>query len=181
MTPYRFRPMSREDLGQVLEIERASFPTPWPASAYRYEIEHNNAATYVVMEPAQPPQDEAEILGYAGFWLIVDEAHISTIAISPRHRSRGLGLLLLLEVIRHATGLGAAMVTLEVRRSNLVAQALYWKCGFQQTGVRRAYYSDTREDALILATPPLSDPTYQARLDDLRVEIEARFTVRRPS
>lgn len=195
MTPYHCRAMSREDLGQVLEIERASFPNPWPASAYRYEMEHNSAATYIVLrrvgEPERPPSaspqgsapipEDGPILGYAGFWLILDEAHISTIAIAPYERGRGLALLLLLEVIRRAAELEAQLVTLEVRRSNRVAQTLYHKCGFQQTGIRRGYYSDNREDALILASPPLSDPGYQDHLQRLQAEMEARLAQTDPS
>lgn len=172
MSHYRTRPMRPDDLDRVMEIEEQSFPTPWPASAYRYEIEHNTAATYVVLENSEPA-GQASIFGYAGFWRIVDEAHISTIAVDPRHRGRGLGKLLLLLVIRQAELEGADCVTLEVRRSNLVAQALYRRCGFRRTGIRVGYYSDTREDAFILTSPSLRDSTYRALLEELEAELVA--------
>lgn len=168
---FHVRPMRLADLDRVLHIERLSFPTPWPRSAYRYELEHNQRATYLVLVS----HDEGEqLLGYVGFWVVVDEAHIATIAVDPRARRRGLGALLLLRAMEDAQRQGAQTVTLEVRRSNLAAQALYAKFGFRQLGLRPAYYADNREDALLLGTPRISEPGYSRQLARLKEEVEGR-------
>ena len=94
------------------------------------------------------------MLGYAGLWLLIDEAHISTIAVAPEWRGRGLGELLLASLLERAISIGADVATLEVRASNLVAQNLYRKYRFTVVGVRKGYYTDNFEDALVMTTPP---------------------------
>ena len=164
--------MRPSDIDEVMEIEHQSFPTPWMADAYRYEIQHNVNAHYYVIRPqvelpvsqrnngwrgkirqflgSKHSHSSVPILGYVGFWLVAGEAHISTIAVHPGVRRRGIGELLLVQVIEDALEFEAEFVTLEVRISNHAAQNLYEKYGFKREGCRRGYYSDTREDAWIM-------------------------------
>ncbi|MDN5347101.1 MAG: [ribosomal protein S18]-alanine N-acetyltransferase [Clostridia bacterium] len=136
--------MIAEHLDQVLEIERVSFPSPWERSAFLNEIYNNNYAYYYVCLV------EGKVCGYAGLWLILDEVHITNIAVHPHWRGRGLGKLLLDFLLHEAARLGADRVTLEVRVSNIAAQKLYERAGFTRAGVRKGYYNDTREDAIIM-------------------------------
>lgn len=115
------------------------------------------------------------ILGYAGMWLMVDEAHITTIAIREAWRGRGLGELLLASLIEQAMELQIRRVTLEVRVSNATAQNLYRKYGFQQEGVRPRYYSDNNEDAYIMTTGKIADPSYQMQFEDLVKTLHSRL------
>jgi ribosomal-protein-alanine N-acetyltransferase len=112
--------------------------------------------------------NQASIIGFAGLWLMVDEAHITTIAIHPDYRGKGLGELELVSLIDIANQIGAKWVTLEVRVSNFVAQNLYRKYGFREAGMRHRYYSDNQEDALIMWTEELSSPSYKERYQTLR-------------
>lgn len=120
--------------------------------------------------PPTPPinHNHGQIVGYGGLWLVVDEAHITTIAVDPTHRGRSVGELLLINLIDQASELNATWVTLEVRKSNTTAQNLYLKYGFRTSGVRERYYTDNGEDALIMWTDPIAAPEYQARLRMLR-------------
>ncbi len=102
------------------------------------------------------------IVGYAGLWLMTDEAHITTIAVSPDYQGYGIGELLLLGLIDRAQQIGARWLTLEVRVSNKVAQALYEKYTFKEMGLRRRYYSDNNEDALVMWTDPIESETFQS-------------------
>ncbi|MEG6586831.1 ribosomal protein S18-alanine N-acetyltransferase [Dendrosporobacter sp. 1207_IL3150] len=137
------RPMLAEDIEDVLAVEVLSFSTPWSQDAFESEIT-NKLAYYLVLE------DNRQVIGYAGMWLILDEAHITNIAIIPQYRRSGLGEKLLLEMIQKAKLHGAASMTLEVRVSNNAAQCLYEKLGFEKRGIRKQYYTDTKEDALIM-------------------------------
>ncbi|MFC1925787.1 ribosomal protein S18-alanine N-acetyltransferase, partial [Chloroflexota bacterium] len=114
------------------------------------------------------PRNNHNILGYASMWLMVDEAHLTSIAVRETHRRRGVGELLLISIIDLAMHLKAQIVTLEVRSSNLAAQALYEKYGFIEVGLRRGYYSDDGEDAVIMTAENIASAFYQARLEDLR-------------
>jgi ribosomal-protein-alanine N-acetyltransferase len=175
--------MTVEHVAAVSQLERQVFSRPWPESAYWHELEVNPHASYFVLAPRQashtrpsagrwwrrllsfagPAKREwAEVLGYAGLWMNCAEAHISTIAVAPELRGRGLGELLLATLIDHALSLGACIVTLEVRVSNVVAGALYAKYGFTRVGRRKAYYADNREDAWIMSTPELTDPAWRS-------------------
>jgi ribosomal-protein-alanine N-acetyltransferase len=117
----------------------------------------------------------ASIIGFAGLWLMVDEAHVTTIATHPEFRGLGVGELLLASLVDIAYDIRAQVVTLEVRVSNGVAQNLYRKYGFQDAGIRRRYYSDNHEDALIMVTPPLLDPAYRASFSGLKAPLLARL------
>lgn len=144
-----FRLMRLEDIPDILVIEREAFTMPWTEDAFRNELTHNHFAKYMVMELA------GRIIGYAGMWAIVDEAHVTNIALLEAYRGRKWGERLLDELMKTAAYLGMQSITLEVRVSNEVAQNLYRKKGFRPAGTRKGYYSDNREDALIMwATLP---------------------------
>jgi ribosomal-protein-alanine N-acetyltransferase len=154
--------MHLADVRSVLEIERMSFSSPWPAYAFEQELTANRLARYLVA------RSEDLVIGFAGIWLMVEEAHITTFGVHPAHRRRGVGRRLLLRLSELATELGALRLTLEVRVSNEAAQALYRSFGFVVSGRRVAYYSDDGEDGLVMTTPPLADPTMQAIVADER-------------
>ncbi|WP_410513738.1 ribosomal protein S18-alanine N-acetyltransferase [Paenibacillus sp. BR2-3] len=139
-----FRLMKVEDIPDILIIEREAFTMPWTEEAFRNELTHNHFAKYMVMEL----QDR--IIGYAGLWAIVDEAHVTNIALLEAYRGRKWGERLLEELMKTASYLGMKSITLEVRVSNEIAQNLYRKKGFRSAGTRKGYYSDNREDALIM-------------------------------
>jgi len=186
---YRIDPMQVSDLRYVMTIERTAFSSPWPASAYRYELTQNDMSTYLVLrlrhslygdEGHKPRGPWARhrpppILGYGGFWTIVDESHISTLAVHPDWRGRGLGELLLVALIEASILRGAAEVTLEVRVSNMVAQNLYRKYGFVEVGRRKGYYHDNHEDALIMTTPRLDEVHFAARYQELGANLRGRL------
>jgi ribosomal-protein-alanine N-acetyltransferase len=128
-----------------------------------------------IFTPAEADPDAAPIVGYGGVWLTVDDAHVTTIAVDPVHRGKGVGELLLNALIDHAYELGARQITLEVRVSNTSAQHLYLKYGFQPAGTRTRYYTDNGEDALIMWTDPIDTTVYKTRLSDLRRLLFARL------
>jgi [ribosomal protein S18]-alanine N-acetyltransferase len=197
--------MEVEDISQVLEVDRESYSLPWPASAYRREILHNRNARYFVLRETDDvpldggvPHDErpkfpfgffrrpvradgttiertGAILGYAGMWLMLDEAHITTIAMRNNWRGKGLGELLLASLVETAYDIGAHRITLEVRVSNEPAQKLYRKYGFSEEGVRPRYYSDNNEDAFIMTTSNIRDESYRASFEGLVRSLRARF------
>jgi ribosomal-protein-alanine N-acetyltransferase len=144
-------PMRIEDVAAVHEIERLSFRTPWPAYAFEQELRGNRLARYLVARAGDA------IVGFAGIWLMVDEAHVTTFGVHPAWRRQGIGRQLLLGLVDVAIGLRAARMTLEVRPSNEAAQALYRSFGFDVVGRRPRYYTDDGEDALVMTTPPLAD------------------------
>src|SRR5687767_12013717 len=123
----------------------------------------------------RPEPNAPRIVGFAGMWSMFDEAHITTIGVEPEMRGRGLGELLLIALADEAVRRGADWLTLEVRVSNVPAQALYRKYGFTVQGVRKRYYSDNNEDAYIMWSPSLRDPIYLARYAELRARVLARF------
>jgi [ribosomal protein S18]-alanine N-acetyltransferase len=137
------RLMTVDDIYEVYQVEIASFPKPWTKDAFKEELTTNHLANYIVLEV------DEKIVGYGGFWSIFDEAHITNIAIDPAFRGKKLGEFLVKDLIDLAKELGAKMMTLEVRKSNFVAQHLYKKFGFVEKGIRKNYYSDN-EDALIM-------------------------------
>jgi len=157
--------MAADDIPAVHAIESASFPTPWPPYAFRQELEANRMARYIVVRAG------GRVIGYAGIWLMVDEAHITTFAVLPAYRRRGIGGLLLWELIELSADLGARVVTLEVRLSNLAARNLYQRFGFRPVGMRPRYYSDDGEDALIMTTERLYTPAMQR----LRARLGERY------
>lgn len=160
-------PMRVTDLPAIHAIERASFNSPWPADAYRSELETNRLAQYLVVRAGET------IAAYGGMWLMVDEAHIITFAVHPLWRRQHLGDRLLLAMLDLAIDAGAHEATLEVRLSNLPARRLYEKFGFRPVGLRPRYYSDNGEDALIMTTDQLRDPPMRERIARLRAAIDA--------
>ena len=157
----RIEPMHLEDVADVHRIESASFPTPWPDYAFRQEIQSNRLAHYLVVRAGD------ETIAYAGMWLMVDEAHITTFAVLPEWRRQGVGARLMVAVMQLAVALNARLVTLEVRLSNPPARALYSRFGFRPVGIRPRYYSDNNEDALIMTTPELVAPEMVQRMTEL--------------
>lgn len=141
------RDMVLDDVDKVIEIENQCFPIPWSPYAFRCEILDNNFANYLVLINKEKP---VEILGYAGMWVILDEAHVTNIAIAPNHRGKRLGEFLLLSLIARALTKGATAITLEVRVSNTPALKLYEKIGFTKEGIRKGYYQDNNEDGIIM-------------------------------
>lgn len=139
-----FRKMEEKDINQIVKIENESFTTPWSRESFENELSKNSFALYTVLE------DEEEVFGYCGVWIIVDEAHITNIALLPKYRGKKLGEALLRNVMDIARDKGARTMTLEVRVTNEIAQSLYRKLGFQNGGIRKNYYTDNQEDALVM-------------------------------
>ena len=137
------RPMKREDVPRVHEIECACFRSPWSKNALLGEL-RNDVAHYLVMEL------DGVLIGYGGMWVLFEEAHVTNVAIMTDYRKQGLGRTLMLAMMERAIQYGAEKMTLEVRETNFIAQHLYEKLGFYQNGFRARYYSDTGEGALIL-------------------------------
>ena len=142
------RPMSLADVERVVQIDRLSFALPWSERTYRLELTENSAAHLIVAELES--RLEKLVIGYAGFWFIVDEAHISTLAVHPDFRRKGVGRRLLEEALNEALRLGAVIVTLEVRASNQIPIDLYKKFGFREKARKARYYRDNQEDALLM-------------------------------
>lgn len=214
-------PMQIQHIPAVMAVERLSFPVPWPASAYRKEIQGNRMAHYFVarhldaegepvdallVDEVRPrsiagrtgllerlarwvgsgPSDSAvatksdvdvrSIMAYAGMWVVPSsDAHITTIAVHPIYRGRGVGELLLVQCIDRALEIGAERMTLEVRVSNAIAKQLYEKYQFDVQGRRSRYYSDNGEDADIMTTPEIGTADYRRILARNRAELEARL------
>lgn len=200
-------PMREEDIPQILEIEREAFTLAWSEGAYRRELRWNRLARYLVLKekdgatpgpaaagaggerglasrilsfwrrsPAQAPAD-GRVLGYAGQWLMVDEAHLITIAVRREYRRRGMGETLLIAAIEEALQRGARVMTLEVRVSNVEAQAMYEKFGFRRVGLRPRYYTDNNEDAVLLASDVLTSVSFQSRFQRLKAESREKVGV----
>jgi len=211
--------MDLGDISQVMEIEKDSFPSIWPSTAFKREIRHNRLARYLVaveqtvredetgeaqpgsVPPALPPlspprlgrwltelrrlfgpEEDAEpsphqepVIGFVGVWLIADEAHIVTIAVREGHRRRGIGELLLIAGIELALMNERELVSLECRVSNDAAIALYDKYGFQRLGIRPRYYSDNREDAVIMTAERIFQAPYQSLFRRLKAEHRQSF------
>lgn len=152
---YIIRRMTERDVDGVAAVEAATFPTPWSRDAFESEM-RNVTARYLVAER------DGEIIGYAGAWIILDESHITNIAVKKEHRGQGIGRALTAGLLQYLSNLGAAYATLEVRRSNEVAQSLYISLGFVKLGVRKRYYEDNGEDAFIMVCDhlPEADPDF---------------------
>lgn len=144
MAEISIRRMQQTDIDAVLEVEKQAFATPWSRDAFESELSDNDLSHYLVV------LDGSRIVGYAGFWLVVDEAHVTNIALLPEYRGRKIGSLLLEHMILTAKLLGAASMTLEVRPSNIPARNLYARRGFVEQGIRPNYYAELGEDAIIM-------------------------------
>jgi ribosomal-protein-alanine N-acetyltransferase len=207
---YSIRPLGKEDLYQINEIDREAFPSQWPPANYRQELQ-NKLAHYIIacddtrtvdvpevkphknilglvsriMPWVKPRRSQDEplprvklqyIVGFSGIWIMVDEAHITNIAVRQQYQGKGLGELLLIATIDLSRELKASFLTLEVRASNLVAQKLYSKYGFIKTGIRRSYYLDNREDAIIMSTESINSESFQSRLQQLRESLTKKLS-----
>ena len=151
------RPMELHDVEQVYAIDVKSFTLPWSERSYRFELTENNTSRPWVAEVVDA-RGTRQVAGMVVSWFIVDEIHIATIATLPEFRRMGIGRRLLAQCLADGAALGAKKAFLEVRRSNLAAQALYEKFGFVVTGVRPRYYLDTQEDALLMTLEPIKIP-----------------------
>lgn len=138
------RDMTVDDLAGVHEVERLSFKTPWSTNAFLRELTENIYADYLVAVVGD------RIVGYAGMWIVIDEAHVTNVAVHPDLRGHHVGERMMIELFARAKQRGALKMTLEVRTSNDVAKHLYEKHGFVSRGLRKNYYSDTGEDAIIM-------------------------------
>jgi len=193
---YIIRPMKYEDIPQVVQIDRETFPGEWvfrSQSAYRQDL-NNPSIRYIVAckrdgvsEPKgqvrqklpwfkrlfvrgqQPVDSSQEIVGFSGFWMLLREAHLITIGVKESYRRLGIGEGLLIATIELAQTLNANVVTLEVRASNTVAQGLYKKYGFQVVGKRRRYYTSDGEDAIIMSTENITSPAFQAFFQQAKI------------
>lgn len=227
-SPYLVRPMTVADIPQVTEIERESFPTMWPQTAYKRELQQNGMARYLVvgnvvgdaasalspsaagsapasaasgesagsgglgrlwplrgvrrMLRAEPSaagaaaQAPAELLvGFVGLWFMLEECHVVTVAVREARRRRGIGELLVISAVEMALKKEQEVLTLECRVSNTGAQALYEKYDFHTAGVRKRYYTDNNEDALVMTTPKIQTPEYRALFARLRAAHHDRW------
>lgn len=136
--------MAPRHLNEVLNIEGVSFPTPWSREAFLSEIIDNAYAHYFV------GLIEDKVVGYAGLWVVLEDAHVTTIAVHPGFRGCKMGHRLLNRLMSVAVQRGADKITLEVRTSNKIARELYSKVGFVPVGIRKKYYTDNSEDAIIM-------------------------------
>lgn len=137
-------PLQAKHIPRIVEIEHQAFPTPWTVEAFHYELEKNSVASYLVAMKAD------KLCGYGGFWRILDEAHITNVAVDINCRRQGIAALLMRELANLAVSKGCKRMTLEVRDSNLAAQNLYLQMSFVSYGKRPGYYTDTKEDAIIM-------------------------------
>jgi ribosomal-protein-alanine N-acetyltransferase len=168
--------MQLADIPQVIAVEQAAYTMQWPQKAYEYELTGNDLAHYFVLHTILPIDPaKSDLIGMAGFWLLADEAHISTIAVHPHWHRRGLGEWMLVNIIEEAGKLGAVVATLEVRPSNIAARKLYQKYDFVEVGRRPRYYNDNNEDALILTSPSLEKVDYQAMLTQRKIALQHRL------
>jgi len=155
-------PMADIDVREVMRIEQQSFTTTWPANAFYQELHDNKLAHYYV------GRIDDKIVAYGGIWVILEDSHITTIAVDPGHRGRRHGEVMLVRLLDEAIARGASWMTLEVRESNEIAQALYRKYGFTTVSTRRGYYSDNNESALVMWAGNLKSGIYENRLRALR-------------
>ena len=208
--------MTPQDIKQVSLIEREAFPTLWPPTRLRNELDNRAARYLVAYEPGADANPDASdppirnpgffqrvwefikditlgadpddstgdaILGFVGIRLIVDEAHITAIAVSEARRGQSIGELLIVGSVDLALQEKSSVVTLEARVSNDVAQSLYEKYGFQKMGVRKRYYSDNGEDAVIMTTRLIHSPEYQEMFSKLKEALKERkgeFSIQLP-
>ncbi len=151
------RRMTLRDAGEVAAVEAACFKTPWTQKDFEYEMTRNPVARYLVA------QREGCVAGFAGAHIILDEGHITNVAVLPECRGQGLGRKLMEALLQYAANLGARYLTLEVRAGNAPAIALYASLGFVKVSVRKGYYADSGEDALLMVCDrlPPAEPDFE--------------------
>ncbi len=159
-------PMSLEHIPEVLRIENLCFTTVWPRNAFLNEITDNKLAHYFV------GRADGKLIAYGGLWVILEDAHITTVAVEPAHQRHGHGERMLIRLLEESIDRGASWITLEVRESNVAAQRLYKKYGFSVVNTRRGYYSDNDENALVMWAGNLKGTIYRNRLDTLKASLD---------
>lgn len=164
----KLQSLTPEDLSAILELDKACFGGLWTMEAYQRELDSPNSDLLGLFSPFSGTQ----LLGMGCFWSILEEAHITLLAVHPQYQSQGLGQALLYSLLRTAGDRGLERATLEVRASNLAAISLYEKFGFQTAGRRRRYYQDNGEDALILWLSDLQHPQFSAKLDNWHILVK---------
>ena len=164
--------MQSADMADVVAVERAAYASGWPATAFERELTQNAMARYIVLRAGAT----GRIAGFGGLWLMVDEAHVVTVAVLPEERRKGYGSILVAGLLAVAIEHEMALATLEVRVSNDAARALYRDFGFYEVGMRKRYYSDNHEDAVIMTTEDIQGDAYRKRL----ARLAAKFTGRYP-
>jgi ribosomal-protein-alanine N-acetyltransferase len=157
--------MRRRHLRRVLAIEAQVYPRPWSASLFLSELAQRTARSYLVAKAG------GEVVGYAGMMFMGEEAHVTNIAVDPQWHGRKVGTRLLLTIVTEAIARGAGVISLEVRVSNKGAQAMYQKFGFSAVGLRKGYYIETNEDALIMTVSDARSTGYRLRLQNIRDEL----------
>jgi ribosomal-protein-alanine N-acetyltransferase len=159
------RPMQLADLEQVHQIDTASFSLPWPRSSFLFELNENPVSRSWVVE-CELLDGQRKIIAVLVLWLIIDEAHIATIAVHPDYRRRGIGRRLLVHALLEAAREGAQRSFLEVRRANTAAQDLYQRFGFTIVGIRPHYYRDNGEDAILMNLEPIQPEALRLLLEE---------------
>jgi ribosomal-protein-alanine N-acetyltransferase len=165
--------MTHGDISSVLEIEELSFTSSWPQNAFANEVRENKLAHYFT------GRFDGRIVAYGGIWVILEDSHVTTIAVHPSMRGRKLGEEMLIHLLDAAISNGASWITLEVRESNEVAQKLYRKYGFTVVSTRRGYYSDNNENALVMWAGNLKGPLYASRLAVLKETLAREIAAER--
>jgi ribosomal-protein-alanine N-acetyltransferase len=148
-TEISYEPLSRKNLPEVLAIESVSFPEPWSRFLFLKEIDQPSSYFMVF-------RLDSEVIGYGGFWLVADEAHITNIAVHPLYRRQGYGSMILQHLLDAAISKKATMATLEVRQSNLAALNMYRKFKFRQVAIQKGYYAHTGENATVMVNDDLA-------------------------
>jgi len=164
MIELRFDRMKMTDLDEVMEIEQASFSMPWSRWMFERELMDRDHSHFLVARSG------SEVIGYIGFWMVSDEMHIVTIAVRSDFRYKGVGSMLMASALALAARLGASKSTLEVRITNLPAQELYKKFGFETVAIRKNFYSDTGEDAYVMWLCDLEDKLGEIRAHIWRIQ-----------
>ena len=198
--PFSVRPLREADIPQVKAVEKQAFSTLFPPTSFRREL-GNRAARYWIVEkhgetekprPARPPKGivrrilrsarglsqqgtSNSIVGFLGTWYAADQAHIVSVGVADGYRRRGIGELLLIAAVEHAIARETETITLEVRKSNAAARSLYAKYGFIEQGIRKGYYSDNREDAVIMTTGSIQMERYAAQVAALKQAHQDRW------
>ncbi|MCK7484527.1 MAG: ribosomal protein S18-alanine N-acetyltransferase [Bacillus subtilis] len=171
MIQVEIRKMQTRDIDQIMKIESVSFGKYHRSNqAFEAEINNNIGNYFTAID-----KSSNKVIGYCGFWLILDEAHITTIAVHPECRGNSIGELLLLKMIHAGYELKAKWFTLEVRASNISAQNLYYKFGFKSLGLRRSYYQDNNEDALIMWTENIWDNAFKGKVNQLEQNLRSKI------
>jgi [ribosomal protein S18]-alanine N-acetyltransferase len=167
-------PMRRRHLRAVLHIEQQVYPRPWSHALFLSELALRSTRAYYVARVGR------ELVGYAGLMMTLDDGHVTTIAVDPKWFRHKVGTRLLLQLAREARVRGASSLTLEVRMSNAPAQDLYRRFGFGPVGVRKNYYQETNEDALVMWVHEVDRPEYGELLDSLERQIPGETVVEEP-